>query len=203
MRFIAVTGRAKHGKNFFAESLVDIFTNRGITSKIFTISDTVFQECKDLGILTCPTRDDCTPADLTKLVAHGHSKRAVHPLYWIHATEARIRESAIEFAVIPGIRFHNEVEWCRSFEGIVIKLVRLEQFSNKMWLSTDRDPNDPMESTVDEIVADYDFYSRSGQQDFITCQALAFANFLSGQFKPVILRDYDWYKSNDVLNRRP
>jgi hypothetical protein len=185
--FIAVCGRAKHGKNLFSESLVKVLNERGSSAQIFTVSDTVFDEARVLGYIESRTRAECTKEELDALVMLGHARRKQDPLYWIKKTQQRIEAANLDAVVLPGIRFHNEVDWARDYKkATIIKLVHYNA-DGSLYISPDRDPNDPMETTVDSIKADFTFQWNWNQHDFVKCQALAFANFLLGSFKPSIL----------------
>jgi hypothetical protein len=92
-----------------------------------------------------------------------------------------IAESNSQVAIIPGVRFPDEIDWLRaSPHGIIMRITRYNK-DGSVYISPDRDPNDPMETCLNRIVPDFDISAVSGQQDWLRWQATSFANYLAAQ----------------------
>jgi len=182
---IGITGRARHGKNTIAEVMAQGFEKAGYLCSDVTVSDIVWAEASKLRKVRSHSRASASKWELDNLVALGHSERDKDEDHWISAVAAAVVKEgattgAAQVAVMAGVRFHNEVTWLRKFPGgIIIKVVRYNT-DGSLFISPDRDPNDKMETTVDEIKADFEFTHQTGQTDWLISQAKAFMSCTFG-----------------------
>jgi len=175
---LGLCGRARHGKDFTASVIHGWFEEQGYHVFTSSISEEVLREGQDRGIIRQGiTRADCTRVELDALVALGHEGRAIDEYHWLFRLEARIVALKVDIAVIPGIRFPNEIDWLRSFNGTIARVKRYN-VDGSLYISPDRDPNDPMETCIERVVADYEISAATGQESWLKNQARGLANEL-------------------------
>lgn len=171
---IGICGRARHGKNTVADTIHEGFDRAGFKCGIVTVSDVVWDEAKKLRKVKSMYRGTAAKWELDELVKLGHAERAKDEDHWTSLVAKRIVSAGLTIAVMPGVRFHNEVTCVRKFPGGVIVKVQRYRKDGSLFISPDRDPDDLMETTVDDIVADFEFKHVTGQADWLLAQAKAF-----------------------------
>lgn len=182
---IGFCGRARHGKDFVAGMVRNGLEQKGHRCFLSTISQMVLNDAQHRGLIRSDiTREQCTKPELDVLVKHGHYGRSLHPDHWIGELQEKIITFNPDVALIPGVRFPNEIDWIKrhdkKIKGIVVRIRRFNPDGSD-YISPDRDPNDPMETVLNRVVADYEISATSGQQDWLDAQARGLANFLAGE----------------------
>lgn len=173
---VGLCGRARHGKDFAANVMKKTFEEHGLRCFLSSVSEDVLLEAKFLGLVPIGlSRAELGRKELDALVALGHDAREKNEDYWITRLEARIGAIVPDVALIPGIRFLNEVDWIRRSNGLVVKVRRHNVDGASMFICQDRDPNDAMETCVDRIQADYEINAATGQESWLEAQAKALA----------------------------
>jgi hypothetical protein len=175
---IGICGRARNGKDFVGNIVQGALASQ-LKDSVFcsSVSTVVFDEGRRLGLIKAERREDCDKDDLDALVKLGHRMRAKDEDHWLRGLSVRIANSHCRVAIVPGIRFPNEIHWLRQANGVVLKITCLNP-DGSPYISLDRDPNDPMETVLNRIVPDYEITAMRGQVDWLHWQGIAFTNFI-------------------------
>jgi hypothetical protein len=153
---IGICGKARHGKTTAAATLEDYFAQRQWPG-VFTISisDYVMEDVYAAGLIPQETpRENLTPEQLAFLVETGKRRRREDPDYWLDKMSKYVFEARPEVLLVPNVRFPNEVAWVQAMNGIMLRIVRIDD-NGKPFVSPDRDPNDETETSLDGYKADY------------------------------------------------
>ena len=178
MLVIGIFGQALHGKSITAAVMNEVFNEKGLKCLTLNMSDIVLEEARRTGLIRAYTRADCRPWDLKRLIALAHDKRSKDSDHWISLAAAQIFKAGPSLAVIAGLRFPNDVEWVRQApRGLIIKVVR-RLADGSLFRADDRDLNDPMESSLNDAVPDFELYAGPGQKEWKQEQARALAHYL-------------------------
>jgi hypothetical protein len=168
---IGIGGRARHGKNTVADVLLSGFRERNVATREVTISSVVWDEAVRLRLVRSSTRASATHWELKKLVELGHAERAKNEDRWLELVTRNLVAESTRVAIVPGIRFANEVAWLRQApRSVLVKVVRHDADGN-IYRSPDRDATDPMETTIDGITADLELHHVTGQLPWLVAQA--------------------------------
>ena len=179
MILLGVCGRARAGKNSVAEGIYLEAQRLKKHVRIYEFSEYVL---KDL-LLKYPKfpmkREELTSFDLTYLVKHGLSMRQQNAYYWVDELFNDIYRDQPEVAILPNIRFLNEAEAVRSY-GKPGKIIRVKSLirDGVEFISTDRDPNDNMETENLSISADFFLTAKRGQTRLLKIQAAGLFNYI-------------------------
>jgi len=174
---VGFCGRARHGKDFVAGVVRQHFTDRGFRVFHSSFSELVLERAIAFGLIESKSRADCNIEELSIIVEQGHDGRRTHPDFWIRRLSKKVAESQPDVVLIPGVRFPNEVEWLRSIDGQVVRVVRHNQ-DGSVYISPDRDPNGEMETILDRIVPDFELSAKTGQEEWLRSQARGLARHL-------------------------
>jgi hypothetical protein len=178
---IGIVGRARHGKNTVAEEICNFSRASGLVAEIFETSNLVLESLKKEGrISQNASRDNLTPEQIKLLVKHGKEKRDLFSDYWIHRLLKEIVLSKADIIVVPNIRFINEAREIKENRGILIRVTSVVE-DGVEFISTDRDPNDVMETENKKIQADYFLTVKRGETELLRKQAAGLANYLLGK----------------------
>lgn len=178
-------GRARHGKDFAAGIIKGFFEARGLTVFLSSVSEVVLRHCQASGLIAKgKTRPELSKAELDVLVSEGHRGRAAREDFWWEELECSIDRLRPDAVIVPGVRFPNEVakvrQPCfgvRSSSGAVARVKRYNP-DGSVYISPDRDPNDPMETCIERVLADYEISATTGQEAWLIAQAHALARHL-------------------------
>ena len=152
---VGLCGRARHGKDFVAGVLRGQFVGAGYRCFISSVSNVVLAAAFADGAVKHQQRSECTPEELDILVKFGHAGREADENYWVDMLLQQILYMRAEVALIPGLRFPNEGEWLRQLGGTMVRVTRRNP-DGSLWISRDRDPNDPMETTHYHLKAEHE-----------------------------------------------
>lgn len=175
---VGLCGRARHGKDLVAAEMQRQFEGRGQRSFILPVSTIIFEKARAMGIINAPSRERLTPHEIDVLVQLGRTEREKNPYVWVDELAKRVAGSSDDVALIPGMRFVNEVQWLLSgAAGVLVRVTRLNT-NGSLFVSTDRDPNDPMETSLRHVVADFELVTHEGKTEWLEAQARCLANHL-------------------------
>lgn len=188
---LGLCGRARHGKDFLAAEVKRQLEMAGLRVFLSSVSEIVLEEAQLRGLIrTNVRRADCDREELSALVKLGHEGRAQDEDFWIEQMSRKVlgrryagQGEGIDAAIVPGVRFPNEIKWLRAAGGFVARVAR-HNADGSVFISPDRDPNDPMETCLDRIVPDFEIHARTGQEKWVLEQAAT----LAGHF----IREVEW-----------
>lgn len=149
---IGFIGRARAGKTTATEAIGARCRERRLTCAIYDIGEIVRQRAVKLGVLPDKSRESLSPADLSTLISFGAVGR--RDGIFLGELEARLEHERPQVALVPNIRFRDELHWCRSRAGIIVRVQRRNP-DGSPFISLDRDPNDPSESSLWNAVPDF------------------------------------------------
>lgn len=184
---IGVCGRARHGKDSIATTIRQHFESRGLRCFQSSISTIVFEYAVSHALINADTREHCNRDELNTLVDVGHQMRGIDEDYWITRLARRIIEAQAIIAVIPGIRFPNEINWIKQASGLMLRIKRLNQ-NGSMFISPDRDANDVMESCLDYVIPDFEITVKTRQENWRDAQAKGFAIYAEHEKREVLVQ---------------
>lgn len=177
MIIIGLTGRARSGKSSAARGLVKAAEAKGLTAKIFELSDYVLADLKADGLIPkSATREDLKD-NVGLLVQRGMSRREENPDYWIDALRSDLLTQKPDVAIIPNVRFVNEADLIDSLGGVLIRVKAVIR-DGVEYISQDRDPNHVSETSTYLLDADYFLTVKKGQTKLLEAQAGALLNYL-------------------------
>lgn len=185
MLTLGLCGRARHGKDFAAEVIKQFCEARDLKVFLSSVSEVVLRSCQRRGLIDSgKKRADLDRKELDTLVREGHKGRAVREDFWWSDLELSIDQMGPDVVIIPGIRFPNEVSkvrrecfGARSNRGSVARVKRYNP-DGSVYISPDRDPNDPMETCIERVLADYEISATTGQEAWLIAQAHALARHI-------------------------
>lgn len=204
---IGLCGRARHGKDSVALIVKAVLERYGCRVFHSSISEIVLEEAQLAGLIPpAKRRSDLDGQELAALVSLGHEGRARDEDFWLEKMARRIigcccvppghilgchvvggtigLEDRGKFgaAIIPGIRFPNEIEWLKKAGGWLVKVSRMNADGSE-FISPDRDPNDPMETVLNRALPDLEIRGKTGQEQWLGAQARSLALFLMSETK--------------------
>ena len=197
---IGFSGRARHGKSEACEAIAKyvatevwrpktgelctchtpgIAIQHRATATIYDIGNFVRLYCIGKGRLPAVGRKDMTKEQLQVLIDVGKEKRAEDPEYWLKRMFTAIGADQPDVALIPNLRYWNEVDAVKQRGGYVVRVSRLTG-SGADFISPDRDPNDVSETSLYHCW-ETDFYIavKEGHAELVRKQAVAIYQYLS------------------------
>jgi hypothetical protein len=125
---IGLTGRKGCGKSSIARILRD---NHGF--KIKSFASPIKRMLEGMGIEREKLEDPClkeiklpdfgkSPRELMQSLGTEWARDLIHPNIWIYLMEKELGED--KNVVIDDVRFHNEAQMIRGYDGIVIEVLR-------------------------------------------------------------------------------
>lgn len=167
MTIIGLGYKARHGKDSVANHLVTLLPG----ARIFSFADDLKALARALGM------QEKNPLFLQRL---GNAMRALNENYWVRALQLRLDEARPEFAIVPDVRFVNEVHFIKDNLGIVVKVERFES-NGVLYVDPSRDANHESEVALDGYDG-WDEYivAKSGHMDVLAAGAQRIAKRVRG-----------------------
>lgn len=134
-RIIGLGHKARHGKDTVAGCLLKLLPG----SRIFSFADDLKALARALGMVTK------NGPFLQKL---GEAMRTLDTSYWVRRLYLRLEEANVPYALIPDVRFLNEVEFVHSHGGIVIKVERFVE-NGALYVDPSRPATHESETALD------------------------------------------------------
>ena len=157
--FLGFSGKPRHGKDTAAAAILREFPQ----AKIYSISDLI---CAELGLARGEVKD------VSILQAHSHKRCARDPLYWARQIAEAIERDAPHIAIITNVRRWDEANFYRERGCALARVNGLNQ-NGSLYISRDRDPNDPLETELDGYNFDYYLIAKKpGQKRWLERQAV-------------------------------
>ena len=125
------------------------------------------------------TRKDLTEVGLKTMVCYGLNQRDRNPSYWINKVLEDLEKEQPQVALLPNIRFRNEGNAVKNIgtPGYLIRVTSLVR-DGVEYISTDRDPNDLMETEQQSIDADFFISTTRGRTKLLKLQAQALFEYI-------------------------
>lgn len=139
--FLGFSGKPRGGKDTAAAAILCEFPQ----AKIYSISDLI---CAELGLARNEVKD------VSILQAHSHKRCAKDPLYWARQIAGAIERDAPPIAIVTNVRRWDEANFYREKGCALVRVTALNP-NGSLYISRDRDPNDPLETELDGYNFDY------------------------------------------------
>lgn len=179
---IGLTGNAEHGKNAAADVIVEWVRGNGGTAGIFEISGMILNECVKLGLLPPGSvRNQQDKEQNRILMEHGSNRRSEDPDYWVNGIGGIVpamRDSGLNVAICPNIRFATEGAGIRAEGGTIWLIQRINKDGSK-FVSTTRDPNHITEKVVGTWPADYYLSNMDGHGALLEQTVITYFEYVS------------------------
>ena len=159
---IGLTGAARHGKDSAARALLKALPG----AERFALSDMVSADCRvNLGMTT---------RDPVALQQRGTAARVGRPFVWMDALYGLLQDREPEVVIVTGLRYADEVDMVRALAplSLILRVVRIE-LNGARFVTTDRDPNHPVERGIAGLPFDAEIVARSGDIDGLQRAAVA------------------------------
>ena len=167
MIVIGLTGRCRSGKTTVSDAIDYVAGRRyGLKVKQYEFGQVVLDYCITSGRLPKKTRDSVTPPELHTLVYVGSQMRRKDPDFWVDMIASKIMADNPEIAILCGLRFPNEVSLVKGSGGYLVRVISLNADGSE-FISPDRDPNDPTETSLLTLPTDYVLTAYRGQMDLL------------------------------------
>lgn len=177
--FLGFAGRARSGKTSACEAIQEYCEELGLTCKTYSVSDLIVKFCVRNGRLPDKPREELSDDEKVVLIEVGREMRAKNERFWLDQIDVAMHEDDSDIALVPNIRYRNEVEWLQQRGGVLVKVVRLNE-NGTQYISPDRPANDISETDLDLQPADYYITSHSGEDALVCEYALTILHFLLG-----------------------
>jgi len=133
--------------------------------------------CIERGFLPRVSREDMTREQLELIIRVGREQRDKNVDFWVEKLMTQIDFDSPEVALIPNLRYLNEAEAVRNAGGYVVRCTRLNA-DGSTFISEDRPPNDPSETTLGFWPADFYLTLKDGHAGLIDAQAVALYEYV-------------------------
>lgn len=157
---IGISGVARSGKNLFADIMIDLYREQGISAKAFALAYYLKQDCEcfvkeklDLSVWSEKTEEKSIFRPL--LIWYGDIKRKqTEGQYWTSLLKKDLDKSEFQVNIITDIRYsiypHDEVDWIKhTMNG---KLIHVAKYDLKGTTKVFTEPNNDHETFNDPIV---------------------------------------------------
>lgn len=177
MILIGIGNRAKQGKSLFCETIIDHCSRSGIKAREYSISDLVMADCIARGLLPDVPRTRLDSEQVKVLVKVGNERRAEEENFWIDKIRDMISGEMPDVALLPNVRFPSEALFVKSLGGFNVR-VRLYNANGTRFISPDRNPNDPTETSLDFWKWDFEIRNMAKKPYWLRRQATALLDYL-------------------------
>lgn len=171
---VTVSGKARHGKDTFADYLYVALKDLGIKTEITHFADGVKEKAREFG---WDGKKDNNGRILLQFIGTEWGRRCIDENIWVRKTEQHVREMDADVVLIPDTRFINEATYFgeNGYEQVNINVVRLNEdgtiYDNGM---TEAQKNHASERGLDLFDAyEYKYYFKSVEEIRDTTQKLA------------------------------
>jgi hypothetical protein len=173
---IGFSGRAKNGKDEACHSVATHVRLQGGRAKVYDIGEIIRRWCVANGRLPADVkRADMTPAQLKVLVDAGLERTD----QWSETVAEEIRNDGVDVALICNCRYPVNLKMVSELGGHTVRMTRLNA-DGSVYVSDDRPPNHPGETTLQFHPHDFYITVRDGQQALVGELAITTYEYIAG-----------------------
>jgi hypothetical protein len=167
MIVIGFSGRARSGKDTACAAIIHSDTLAGRVLA-YSFSGEILAYCQDKSLVQRGrSRDELNASELATLLKVSHDCRRYYGEdFWIKRVEERMQRDNPYVALITNIRTIAEIAWLKKLGAYHVHVQRVNE-DGSTYISTDRDPNDPLETALAFTAADYYIKAGPDKQDFV------------------------------------
>ena len=148
---VGVGHKARHGKDTVAKILHSFSP---MESRIFSFAADLKGMCRVVHGM----RDKDAPL----LQREGSRFRETNPDIFVECLEAQIRDEAPKIAIIPDMRYKNEMEWIKNRGGITVRVSRLN-VDGTPFIDPSRPADHPSEIDLDDAEFHHEVTVKTGE----------------------------------------
>lgn len=149
------------------------------TAKVYDIGAFIRDYCVKTGRMPDVPREQMTREQLQLLVDVGIELRTEHgDNYCLDKLLGQAAKERPDVALIPNLRRSTEADAVRNRGGYVVRCTRLNA-NGSIFISTDRDPNSPLETELEFWPADFYIVSKPGQDVLTGEVAVTYYEYLA------------------------
>lgn len=163
MLIIGLGNKARQGKDFAGHVMARQAAYFGMNARVYGFADALRSYCR----VAFGMREK--DARLLQIVGTDIFRK-MDPDIWVRVLMDTIDEQQPDVAIITDMRFPNEFHAIRDREGYTIRVSRVTSLGDP-WVSNDRDPNHPSETSLDGYEMDYELKAVSGDIYGLTARA--------------------------------
>lgn len=175
---IGMIGRARSGKSSAVTEIEKYATDRGLSVAVYDIGDMVRRYCISQGLLVDKPRAALNKEDLAVLVDVGKRQRDTDENFWVDQMTTAIAKEMPDVALIPNIRYPNEIDVVKT-DGYLVKVKALNPDGSE-FISTDRDPNHISETALLGVPADFYITANRGDSALVGEMAITIFEYVLG-----------------------
>lgn len=147
---IGIGNKARHGKDRLASLIIDMVEG----ARRYSFADDLKAYARVLGM---------KGKDGPLLQALGTDVfRRLDPDVWVRCLYWKIAEDRPRVAVLPDMRFPNEMQMVKDLGGTTVRVVRLNE-DMSVYQAPDRDPNHASETALDDAPFDWCIMAKTGE----------------------------------------
>ena len=165
--FLALSGKAHHGKDTVANAIFHAFPGQ---VKVYSISELI---CDELGLRRSDVKD------VRALQAHSHARCAKDPLYWARQIQTRAAAGSERISILTNVRREDEAHFYIANGWRLCRVIALNP-DGSLYMASDRNQNDPLETQLDRFNFEFRIIARKpGYLRLLEAQAVALAMYLT------------------------
>jgi hypothetical protein len=170
---VGIGHKCRNGKDSFAKFL---HACDPINSTIYSFADALKAYCRVQGWMK--EKDGA----LLQQVGTELFRERINKNTWVNCLRWQIIEENPKIAIIPDMRFLNEVEYVKEGGGITVNIVRMKPDGSN-WIDSTRPADHISEITLDNYKYDYVFKAHDGNVESLKNDAEL---FYSNTLKPMV-----------------
>jgi len=182
-KIIGIGGVARSGKNSFADIMIDIYKERGILAKHFSLAYYLKKDCEqfiqeklNLSVWTEKTEEKSIFRPI--LIWYGDVKRKqTQGKYWTSMLQKDLENSVAQINIITDVRYgvyaEDEVYWIKNV--MCGKLIHISKYDlrgeTKVYTQPDNEHelyNDPIVKNNSDIVVEWPTYNINGNGSYMS-----------------------------------
>jgi len=179
---LGVGNKARHGKDTFAEAIVDYYKDRLLTSSKHSW-DVFAPKVQRIGFADAlyeVARNEygMTTKDAPLLQRVGAERRQGNPNYWIGRAFAKIDPDS-HIIIFPDTRYQNEADFIKNVGGFTVNVSRVNP-DGTPFVAGDRPADHPSEIDLDGYNWDFYLKIKTGDVALLAQQAITLVEYLRG-----------------------
>lgn len=149
---VGIGHRARHGKDTLATKLHTLLPSE---SRLYSLADDLKAYCR----VAHGMREKNAP--LLQDVGQFYRKHYGED-FWINILQSKIEEQQPLIAIVPDVRYFNELHWVERHDGITVKVARLNE-DGTLFIDPSRPADHPSECELEQAQFDYHITAKHGE----------------------------------------
>jgi len=187
MILIGLGSKARQGKNYVANYMLEVEGVHGGEVGLYSFADELKRYCKEHHDELVPQwqlsrqtkqqpahKEDPIYGCTAILQWYGTEvARKNNPNIWVEAVADKIKKERPEIAIITDVRFPNEAAYVKNHDGFMVEVIRLNEDGTRYY-DPNRDKTHISETALDDYLGwDYSILCKSGNLDSLRLKSHA------------------------------